>query len=263
LAIGPDLWVYDLARRTPTRITFSGTARFVPTWTPDGLALTHADGVNESNNLVVTAVNGSGSDTLSVGGRRFPTSWSPDGEVLAYTSGPQHTPTNSRDLGMLTLGPDGWTAAAFLETPFNERGALFSPAGGWVAFVSDKSGQDEIYVRSASGTGGEVKVSANGGKEPAWSPSGTELLYRTPDALMVASVETRGDDLRVGAATRLLADPYRREGSTVQGGYANYAVAANGDIVVVQDISAASTGQSTRLYLILNWTEELRALTPN
>ena len=78
----------------------------------------------------------------------------------------------------------------FLVTPFQERGATFSPNGRWLAYVSDKSGQNEVYVRPYPGPGDEFIISVGGGQEPVWSPDGQELYYRRGQQMLAVPVET-------------------------------------------------------------------------
>ena len=181
----------ELARGSRTRVTFGGNNRFYPIWTPDGTRLVHADSPAPQNRLLSTPADGSGgSETLlELGDRRFPTSWSADGRTLAYYVGPAGTPTDSRDLWMLDVDGETRTPAPFVETPFMERGAIFSPNGRWVAYVSDKSGQNDVYARPFPGPGTEITISVEGGQEPVWAPSGSELYYRHDDELLVVSVD--------------------------------------------------------------------------
>jgi len=268
LGPGPeaDLWVLGLARGEQTRTTFGGNNRYYPIWTRDGTRLIHADGSGNQNRLLSTAADGGGSDTLlALGDRRFPTSWSPDGRILAYYLGPQGTPTNSRDLWMLSVDGDTLTPEPFVETPFMERGAIFSPNGRWVAYVSDKSGQNDVYARPFPGPGVEITISVQGGQEPVWAPSGSALYYRNGDELLVVSVEDTGSSLSVGTPRHVLDDRFMRDTGGSQGGVANYDIAPNGEaFVMVED---ASTGGSVllspQLYVVTNWFEELRQRVGN
>ena len=80
---------------------------------------------------------------LDTGSRWFPTSWSPDGRVLAlYSVGP----TNTRDLSLLRMDDGNRAPTPFVATPFEERGAIFSPSGRWLAYMSNKTGQDEVFA---------------------------------------------------------------------------------------------------------------------
>jgi hypothetical protein len=211
----------------------------------------------------MTAVDGGGRvDTLvSLGPRKFPMSWAPDGRALSYTLGGGPT---SRDIGVIIV-EGGVREVGVVETPFADRGGMFSPDGAWLAYVSDKSGQrDEIYARPYPGPGSEVLVSVSGGTEPVWSRSGAELYYRDADGILAVPVERRGSGLSVGTPRRVMDDIYRRDNSGGAGGYPNYDVAANGDVLVVEEIPPVEDGSSARgLVIVLNWFEELRARVPN
>jgi len=80
---------------------------------------------------------------------------------------------------------------AFLSTPFNEQGGVFSPDGRWVAYQSNESGRDEIYVRPFPGPGGQWQVSTAGGSDPRWRPDGKELYYLAPDLKLMAAAVSR------------------------------------------------------------------------
>lgn len=80
----------------------------------------------------------------------------------------------------------------FLRTAFNERAPRFSPDGRFVAYVSDESGTNEIYVRDFPNGGGQWQVSVKGGVAPRWRRDGGEIYYLEPGAgLMAVSVTTR------------------------------------------------------------------------
>ena len=181
---GTDLWVLDLARGSRSRITFGGNNRFFPVWSPDGSQLTFADGSGATNRLLLAAADGSGETEtlLDRDERQFPTSWGSDEDVLAiYIDRRGET---ARDLAVLPLDGDR-TPVSFLVTPFQERAGVFSPNGRWLAYVSDESGQDEVYVRPYPGPGQEHTISTAGGEEPVWSPDGRELFFRSEDQLLV------------------------------------------------------------------------------
>jgi hypothetical protein len=212
-----------------------------------------------------TAADGSGADTLLEfgGGGVFPTSWSPDGRTLAYYIGIQGTPTNTRDLWMLHVDGDTLTPAPFVETPFSERGAIFSPNGRWVAYVSDKSGQNDVYARPFPGPGVEITISVDGGQEPVWAPSGRELYYRHDDELVVVSVEEVGSSLSVGTPRHFIDDPFMRDTGGAGGGVSNYDIAPSGDHFVMVEDPLTTRAASAGLHLVLNWLEELRQRTPD
>ena len=225
------------------------------------LGLVYADSPAPQNRLLSSPADGSGgSETLlELGDRRFPTSWSADGRTLAYYVGPAGTPTNSRDLWMLDVDGDMRTPAPFVEPPFMERGAIFSPNGRWLAYVSDKSGQNDVYARPFPGPGTEITISVEGGEEPVWAPSGSELYYRHDDELLVVSVDETGSSLSVGTPRHVLDDLFMRDTGGAQGGVANYDIAPSGEQFVMVDEPSRAGDQSVELHLVLNWAEELRA----
>ena len=251
LASEADLWVFDLDRRSRSRITFGGNNRFFPVWTPAGDSLTFSGGIANPNTLFLAPSDGSGGRVplLELAGLQYPTSWSPDGQTLAYY---EFHPETARDLWTRTAEGD---PQLFLNTPAQDRAPAFSPDGRWLAFVSDKSGVDEIYVRPFPGPGREFTISTGGGKEPVWSRDGSELFYRSADDLMVVTVDL-GATFGRGTPRALFADTYARDNSAAGiAGVPNYDVTPNGQRFVM--VRGASAGQDS-VIVVTNWFEELR-----
>jgi Tol biopolymer transport system component len=137
--------------------------------------------------------------------------WSRDGKHLLYQ---RYDPETSADLWYLERSEDGsgWEAHSFLQTPFGELAAKFSPDGRYVAYVSNESGQREVYVRPFPEGGGKWVISSNGGSQPRWSRDGKELLYVEPQEergrfVMVAVSVSTGPRFSVGSASRLFELP--------------------------------------------------------
>ena len=193
--VNNQVWLYDLERRTRTRLT-SSWDNIRPCWTPDGQRVTYASnrggGVYE---LFWKPVDGSGPEERIHSGdyNILPYSWSPDGTQLAYF---QRHPTTRDDIWLLTMDGDR-RAQPFQVTEFTERGAEFSPDGRWLAYCSNETGRFEVYVRSVSGTGRRVQVSTDGGDQPGWARDGSEIFYRQDEKMMAVAVQT-GDGLAVG-----------------------------------------------------------------
>jgi len=258
-----DLWVLDVSRGARTRVTFTGNNRFYPIWSRDGARLTHADGSAGTNRLLRTPADGSGtSETLiDTGPRVFPTSWSPDGRALAiYTNGP----TNTRDVAIVQKNGDKWTSTPFIATPFEERGAVFSPSGRWLAYVSNKTGQNDVFARPYPGPGAEVTISAGGGQEPVWAPSGKELFYRHDGKLVSVRIDETPTTLTVSAPARVFDDVYRLDTGGASGGMANYDISPDGKrFVMIEEPKAGSAARETlKFTVVLNWIEELKARVP-
>ncbi len=131
---------------------------------------------------------------------------------------------------------------------------MFSPDGRWLAYVSDESGRDEVYMQPFPGPGGKRQISTEGGREPVWARNGRELFYRQGDELM--AVEITLEPFTAGKPTMLFEGRYDR--SYVAG--ANYDVTPDGQRFVFIKSSAEELAV-TQLNVVLNWFEELKAVT--
>jgi serine/threonine-protein kinase len=262
---GFDLWVLDLERGARTRITFDvPDPRWFPVWAPEGNRLAFSSDPTGTNTLNVALVDGSREiDTLRVPqGLKFPTSWSPDGRVLAYY---EAHPETLRDIWLL---PTGGEPEPFLITSFEERAPAFSPDGRWIAYVSDQSGRDEVYVRPYPGPGPAFTVSTGGGREPVWARSGSELYYRTPSDLMVVPVAPEAV-VPFGRPRALLADGYTRNpaANALAAAVANYDVSPGGErfVMVRTDLSGAAgaPAEQAAVVSIQSFFEELERMMSN
>ena len=251
-----DLWVLDLARPgISTRITFGGSNGFYPVWSPDGLQLAYADGQGQTNRLLLAPADGDGQveTILDRNERQFPTSWESDGNVLAI-----HIGVSGRDLAMLPMDGDR-TPVPLLVTPFDERAGAFSPDGHWLAYVSDESGQDEVYVRPVPGPGQQHTISTNGGVEPVWSPDGRELFYRNTDQVLVVAIDT-AEPFRASAPELLFVGAYDLDASAGGGGVGvpNYDIAPDGR----RFLMVKTADNAPQITVVLNWHQELVERVP-
>ena len=139
-----------------------------------------------------------------------------------------------------------------VETPFNEHGGVLSPDDRWLAYVLDETGRDEVYVRSITGSGRRELVSTDGGTEPVWSPTGTELFYRNGDRMMAVAVSDR-PELVVAKPSVLFEGPYQTGAPSTLG--PNYDVSADGKYFVM--VREDETSANTEIHVVLNWFEEL------
>ena len=176
----PDLWLFDFARGASTRFTFGPGQNNSPVWSPDGKRIVFSTRRGAGQDLYQKLADGSREEELLLtsAADKVPTSWSRDGRFLLYTTA---DPKTKPDVWVLPM--DGSRKPfPLLHTPSIERDAMFSPDGRWVAYSSDESGHNEIYVRAFSqegaAGGGKWMVSKDGGRLPWWRPDGKELLYQ-------------------------------------------------------------------------------------
>ncbi len=261
-----DVWVYDWARDTMTRLTFSGND-FAQVWTPDGQR--HAFSSNRSGfqNLYWQRADGTGEIQRLTESKntQFPSSWTPDGKFLAYWESAQAT---GNDIWVLPMEGDeksGWkpgTPKLFLRTPFNENNPAFSPDGRWLAYGSNESGRNEVYVRPFPSGEGKWMISNGGGGHPRWSRNGKELFYRALEEtrLMVANYHVVGGSFQ--ADKPVLWSPGQ---FADLGGRPNYDVAPDGKrVVVLRFVESAGkiAEKDDKFVLIQNVFEELRLRIP-
>jgi serine/threonine-protein kinase len=181
-----------------------------------------------------------------------PRTLSPDGHLVGIALAGD----TDRDIVMLDLS----TRAApepLLASTAREIDPRVSADGKWIAYVSDESGRNEIYVRPfPEVTEGRWQVSTRGGLSPQWNPKGGELFYFEGSSLMAAKIE---DDapFRSGLPTRVVDGPY----VGTAGGYGGFGVSPDGErFLLYREVS--DPGQSSELILVLNWFAELERLAP-
>jgi serine/threonine-protein kinase len=147
----------------------------------------------------------------------------------------------------------GGDPVPFLITPFDERSPRFSPDGKWLAYVSDESGHDDVYVQPFPGPGSKWLVSIDGGIDPVWSRDGRELFYRQGDQMMAVSVAPKGQ-FSAGRPQRLF-EVHFDAGDNGP----NYDVSPDGQgFVMPRRNQGAMPGE---LHLVLNWFAEVTART--
>lgn len=184
-----DIWIWE--RGTLTPLTLDPGEDQHPVWTPDGKRIIFSSRRGNFNNLWWQAADGTGAaERLTTSSQpQFPTGMTPDGTRVVLF---ELMPTVGRNLLQLDLGTRRVTP--LVETRFEEREAIVSPDGRWLAYESNSSGSFEIYVRPFPNVGdGQARVSTAGGTRALWARSGKELFYVAADgALMQVSVQARG-----------------------------------------------------------------------
>ena len=242
--------MHDVERGVDTPVTFEGF-NMAPVWTPDGEAVTFSSARGGSlPSLYQKRLDGSGEAELLSDNNGQLTSWSPDGAVLAFHRG---RPGMDTDIWVLEDG----TPRAFIATNAREWWAMFYPDGQWMAYASDKSGQDEVYLRPYPGPGEEQQVSTDGGGEPRWSPDGRELFYRTQAGEVLSVAVQTTPSVELGTPQLLFEVPNMRGLSR----FGSFDVHPDGErFVVARSVGAESN--ASQINVVLNWTEELTERAP-
>ncbi len=185
-----DIWVFDRARGTLARLTFQPGEDEAPVWSPDGRRLAFSSNLADHPRAILWKnADGSGTEEiLSATGLHIHLGgFSPDGQLLVYTDYASET---RGDIWLLPLAGDR-KPRPFLQTPFSERDPRISPDGRSLAYTSDESGRDEIYVQSLEGPGGKYQISTGGGFGSLWARSGREMFYRKANQVLSVAVTTQ------------------------------------------------------------------------
>jgi len=254
-----DIWVYEFGRESMTRLTFGGGNSF-PVWTADGRYLAF----HGSHGMLWTRSDGTGQpqELTQSGNPQNPQSFSPDGKHLAFV---EISPATGADIWTLPVesSPSALRAGkpqAFLQTPFHERGPVFSPDGRWLAYFSNESGNYRVYVDSFPNKGHKWQVSPDDNSGPMWSRNGKDLFFshfRGPAELMAVSYSSRGDSFVTNQA-RVWSDKIARFTATK-----SYEPGPDGKRIVAL-MPAGTPGESRdRLTFLLNFFDELRRRMPS
>ena len=245
-----QIWVYDIQRDTPTRLTFEGNSNSALAWSPDGRRIAFRSNREGPDNLFWQASDGSSmverltaSDHLQA-----PNSFSPEGQLLAFM---QQNPETGRDVWVLNLADR--KAKPFLKTSYEETAPKFSPDGKWLGYTSDESGRREIYVQPFPGPGGKWQISTDGGQEPVWNPKGGELFYRSGKKIMAVDIDTQSG-FSAGKPRMLFEGPYLPTPAS----FPYYDVGPDGERFLMLKPVESQTAAPTQIHVVLNWFEELK-----
>jgi len=251
-----DVWVYDLARGTRTRMTFAeDVADWHPVWSPDGATLAFSSNRDRPSPVThLKASDGSGeakriSESAAI---EVPSSWNPNGKgLLFYTQ-----VSGSWNLGYRDL--EAKEPVMLTDTRAVKSQPQFSPDGRWIAYNSNESGRMEVYVQPYPGPGGKWQISTRGGTEARWSRRGDALFYRWDGTLYSVPITLRAGSVEAGVPVERL----KNTGDTSFLGDYDLMPDGRGIVSVRLLRRQQDVGELRRVRLIFHWLERVRSLAP-
>ncbi len=248
-----DIYLFDLAGGASTPFTFDPSQDSYPIWSPDGSRIVWSSTREGIQNLFQKAASGTGQDEtlLRSAYQKFPFDWSTDGRFILYG---EANPQTTFDIWVLPMEGERkpWP---WLNTPAFEFSPKFSPDGKWIAYRSNESGRNEIYVQAfvpgAPASGGKRQLSTNGGTTPQWRRDGRELYYLSTDGKLMAVEIMPGAELKAGTPKELFAPSgyrvYTDSGYTVTGDGQRFLFVTNAEDASVPPFT-----------VVLNWMAEMK-----
>ena len=241
LVVGGDLWVFDLGGRPPIKVTFDVVGEGAPLWTPDGSRI-----VFEGDGSLhwVSADGGTPPEPIGPRGHFHAQAWSPSGDVIAIALSRE----GSR---LVELSPMSDAAPrVVVEAPAGAAvtGAALSPDGRWLAYVSDATGQEEIWVRPYTKPGVPRRLSPGGGTEPVWARDGGSLFFLDGRTMMAVTVEAKAN-VEFEAPVALFDSDHRAYQQPP-----SYDVAADGRFVTIRSEEAPMS-------VVVNWPDPQRSVS--
>jgi len=246
-----DVWVHDFASGTRTRLSINPATEVLPVWSPDGEQVAYSSWRAGNTDIFLRRADASAEEVIlaATPASERVSDWSRDGKHILYS----REGVNGRsDLWYLRSNDAGtWEQVAFLQTRFRALAPKFSPDGHYVAYLSDESGRDELYVRPFPRGERQWAVSRNGAKQPRWARKGRELFYVESGTLMSVPVQT------VPAFSAGVPLPLFAHAGFASGRDANYDVSLDGGRFLIPEL-AGEQSNPRLIHVVQNWFAEFR-----
>jgi eukaryotic-like serine/threonine-protein kinase len=243
-----DVWIFDRRTTTLSRLTSDGQS-FQPEWAGDGKNILYRGGVRGRYGIWSRAADGGGEPILVHAPKKawLEFSASRDQKVLAYRD---NSPARN-SMSVVERGANGQDSVRTLGDPrFNYTAPQLSPDGKWIAYASNASVRQQVFVRGVGSDAGATQISLDGGLQPLWSADEHKLYYRVRTELWVATLAL-GDKVTVVERHRMFDGPFDIPG---QLDATNYAVSPDGrEFVMLRPLA-----EESKIAVVLNWTSELR-----
>ncbi len=247
-----DIWLHDVARGMDTRFTSEPGTESHAVWSPDGdyIAYMRQSGADDEQMYRKRADALAAPEALGLK-RTMAFDWSRDGRYLI--GGSAITGKTLSDLWVLPMFGDQ-KSFPFMQTEFTDTRGKFSPGSDWVAYMSNRTGRNEVYLVNFPGANRSNQVSVSGGDYPIWSRDGTEIYYMGLDGMIwAAAVKGRGSALSTEAPKPLFRVPNIVTPRA-------FDVAKDGRFLIPVDEEDSAAERS--ITLVQNWTALLPSKAP-
>jgi Tol biopolymer transport system component len=262
-----NIWTMNLEGNASTQVTFGSVPQALPVWSPDASTLVYTSYHDKRFNLSQRSITADRAEAvlLDAGaggegiGRPLVSDWSDDGRYIAYAHGDRA----SSDIWIVPVRQDISTAGqgalwhaekpiAFARTPADEDNPVFAPGSRWVAYQSNESGHEEVYVQPFPATGVKYRVSRDGGAQPMWSPGATEVFFLAPNGDMMAATVQFTPHFEAGAPHALFTSGTDPTVGTLRH---TYAVSRDGQRFLV---NVPERKVAPSITVLVNWPNLLR-----
>ena len=253
-----DIWIADIERGTRDRFTLNPAGSMRSAWSPDGSQLAFSRDQGRMD-VFIKPANGStpveqpllANDDFGRSFERVPLSWSSDGIILLEVGSRVGSLSTHTELWMVRTTGDR-KAVPILQRPFNVSQGRLSPDGRWVAYVSEETGQPNVYVTPFPGPGSHTRVSVDGATQPRWASDGHELVFIRSGELRSADVHLAADGVTVGRPTRLFSIAVQNAPFL-----SSYDVSRDGQRFLVNMLNTNAQQTASPIAVVLNWTAGL------
>jgi Tol biopolymer transport system component len=246
-----DIWFGDVTRGLMARATFDPAVDSTAVWSPRGdrIAFGSERGSRGFSDIYARLASGAGRDELilSTTNAKFPFAWTPDGNTILYIV----AGTKGTELWGVPVTGDH-KPFPYLQNGFNVGNAQLSPDGRWVAYASNESGRNEIYVQSFPTPTAKGQVSLEGGNQPRWRRDMKELFYMAADRRLMAVPVTIGAALQPGPPA-VLFETHLLDAQSI--GVPQYDVSPDGQRFL---LNVAKQTAAVPVTVVLNWPAAMK-----